>query len=177
MAKKHYVDKEEMREEIRACKARFESHMDTLTDPDRLTTDKAAVKYCSPALSKMLTNIVTGLSSKHNFRYYTFRKDMVNDVIMNVLCKWHKFDCDHTNKDGIPYSPLAYFTQISYHGFVTFINKEGKQKKVKEAIMEYRGEMGSWSTQVDNDEKNRLKRLQSDEGTAVVHEEENTDHT
>ena len=62
-----------------------------------------------------------------------FREDMISDGIENCVQYIHNFDPAKSK------NPFAYFTQIIHYAFLRRIEKEKKQLKVKNKIIEKTG--------------------------------------
>ena len=83
-------------------------------------------------IGECFLKIANGLSYRPNFINYTYRSEMVSDGIENCLQYIHNFDPDKSK------NPFAYFTQIIYYAFLRRIQKEKKQKHIKNKIIENR---------------------------------------
>lgn len=79
-----------------------------------------------------LLKIATHLSYRPNFVNYVFREEMISDGVENCLLYIDNFDPERGN-------PFAYFTQIIYYAFLRRIEKEKKQLKIKNKILEKSG--------------------------------------
>jgi hypothetical protein len=77
--------------------------------------------------------IATHLSYKPNFVNYMFREDMISDGIENCVQYIHNFNPEKSQ------NPFAYFTQIIHYAFLRRIEKEKKQLKIKNKIIERTG--------------------------------------
>jgi len=115
--KEHYIDNKEFMQEIK------DFYKTDCKGPD--ITDKLAL---------MLYSIANRLAFAPNFINYTYREEMVGDGVIkmfNALIA-KKFD---TEKG---YAPFSYFTKISFNAFRNRIKKE---KKAREAIVNYQEEV------------------------------------
>lgn len=86
----------------------------------------------SEKIGTMIYKIANGLSHRPNFINYSFRDEMVNDAIVNMLkaLNGKKFD------PSKGFNPFSYFTCIAFHTFCTRIKKEKKQREAIEAYQE-----------------------------------------
>lgn len=109
--KENYVNEAEFKDEIQKF----------------YTSDKM-----TEALGVMIYKIANGLSHRPNFINYSFRDEMVNDALVNMLRALNnkKFDL---NKG---YNPFSYFTCIAFHTFCTRIKKEKKHRDAVQAFQE-----------------------------------------
>lgn len=109
--KENYVDAEDFKLEI-------QKFYDT-----GIPTDKIGL---------MIYKIANGLSHRPNFINYSFRDEMVNDAIVNMLKALNGKKFDPTRG----YNPFSYFTCIAFHTFCTRIKKEKKHRDAIEAFQE-----------------------------------------
>lgn len=89
----------------------------------------------SDYIGSCVLNIAKKLSSSPNFANYSFREDMINDGIENVLLYVKNFDAEKMIAKGKKPNAFAYVTQIIYYAFLRRIEKEKKQQKIKEAVL------------------------------------------
>ena len=80
-------------------------------------------------IGECFLKIANHLSYRPNFINYTFRDDMISDVIVNCLQYLDNFNPDKSN------NPFAYFTQIIYYAFIRRIQKEKKQATIKTRLI------------------------------------------
>jgi hypothetical protein len=79
--------------------------------------------------------IAKGVAKKHNFRNYSFIKEMEGGAILTCLRYIRSYDPDRLTSDGQPTSALSYFTQTCHFSFIERIAKEDKQTKIKRALI------------------------------------------
>lgn len=88
-------------------------------------------------IGECLLKIATHLSYLPKFANYTAREDMIMDAVENSILYLYNFDPNYINpKTGKKRNPFAYFTQISYYAFLRRIDRENKQKKIADKILE-----------------------------------------
>jgi hypothetical protein len=87
----------------------------------------------SDYIGSCFLKIATHLSYKPNFVNYMFREDMISDGIENCVQYIHNFNPEKSQ------NPFAYFTQIIHYAFLRRIEKEKKQLKIKNKIIERTG--------------------------------------
>ena len=104
----HYVDKQELLNEIKVCQAN---------------------NKVSETLANMFIQIVDGVSHKFgNLRYYGIEEDVKQDCLLLLLQKYQNFD---TTKKT---SCFAYLTTIVYHQIQYKLSKNRKYVKRLETI-------------------------------------------
>jgi DNA-directed RNA polymerase specialized sigma24 family protein len=90
----------------------------------------------------MLIRMVNGLGSKRNWCGYSWLDDMKADALVTLCQNYCKFDENKTT------NAFAYLTQIIRFSFITFLEKETKQRDIKDAIWESLGLLPSFARQV-----------------------------
>lgn len=122
----YYLDKDEMRDALR-------EHRDKCKEAEEAGRELPMV---SDYLGKCFLDIARGLAMKHNFRNYSFIKDMEMDGVMTCLRYIRSFDPDKISKiTGKPVSPLSYFTQTCFYAFLNRMKKEEDEVIAKWAII------------------------------------------
>ena len=119
----HYVNNKEFLEAIIQRKELLKEAEET----------GAPTPQISNYLGECILKIANHLSYRPNFINYTYREEMISDGIENCLQYIDKFDPEKSK------NPFAYFTQIIYYAFLRRIEKEKKQLKVKNKIIEKTG--------------------------------------
>ena len=147
MAKKkaeHYVNNKELLEAMIVYRTKVEQSYLKQFDinlkdlpKDRERKERSKQWETKPPIPNYLgecfLKIATHLSYKPNFVNYMFREDMISDGIENCVQYIHNFDPEKSK------NPFAYFTQIIHYAFLRRIEKEKKQLKVKNKIIEKTG--------------------------------------
>lgn len=93
------------------------------------------VPQVSSYIGECILNIARGYAQLHKFRGYSFVNDMVSDGVYTCLRYIRSYDPDRTKSNGEPTSALSYFTQTCHWAFVERIKIEGKQTRVKRALV------------------------------------------
>lgn len=83
----------------------------------------------SEDLGRMFLKLARRYTSKPNFVGYSYRDEMISESVYRMISQIAKFDVTHPSRN-----PFAYFTQICYHQVLTMINKEKRQKEIKDNI-------------------------------------------
>lgn len=96
------------------------------------------VPNVSRYIGECFLKIANKLSSKGNFREYSYRDEMVGDAIENCLRAIQNYNIDASTRTGNP-NAFAYFTQICYYAFLRRIAKEKKQQEIRENFIEHAG--------------------------------------
>lgn len=118
--KGHYVQKEELLNEIAECK-------------------KTGI--LSSQLSKYLWLIAERYSFSPSFGRYSFREDMVSFAVVNLVANWHKFDPERSD------NPFAFYTTAVYRSFLQYLADEKKQRDIRDELLVEAGANPSFSFQ------------------------------
>jgi len=118
--KPHYVDNKKFLEAMIEYRARC-------TNAEEQKESKPDV---TNYIGECFLKIANHLSYRPNFINYTYRDDMISDGIENCLQYMDNFDPEKSK------NPFAYFTQIIYYAFIRRIQKEKKQKHVKQKMIQ-----------------------------------------
>jgi DNA-directed RNA polymerase specialized sigma24 family protein len=90
--------------------------------------------HAKPRMSEYLGDcflrIASRISTKPNFKNYTFRDDMISDGIENCLVYVHNFNPDKST------NPFGYFTTVIHYAFIRRIQREKKHTYIKYKLME-----------------------------------------
>jgi hypothetical protein len=106
--KKSYLTNSELLEELRICKKKG------------VLTDKMA---------GMFVLLVKRYATKGNWVGYSYNEDMQGVALVDLCRQWNKFDETKSN------NPFAFFTQCVKNTFIQFLNKEKKQRDIKNALI------------------------------------------
>jgi len=110
---------------------------------------KRAPPAClTPELITMFKLLVQRYSQKPNWRGYSYIEDMKAEAVLVLCINALKFD--HTKGSN----PFGYYTQLTKNSFLTFLEKEKKQRTVKDAILIKNGFLPSFAGQVSDDTYN-----------------------
>ena len=77
-----------------------------------------------------LYRICNGVSMKPNFRFYSYREEMVGDAIENCMKALGNYDSDAATRSGNP-NAHSYFSTIAFYAMVRRIQNEEKQVNIK----------------------------------------------
>lgn len=122
----YYLDKDEMRDALREHKMKC------------IAAEEAGeeIPQVSDYIGECFLRIAKGLGMKHNFRNYSFIRDMEMDGVMQCLRYVRAFDPDMiSERTGKPVSPLSYFTQTCFFAFLNRIKQEEDEASVKWSII------------------------------------------
>ena len=136
MARKRndYLNNANLLEEIAASKEVQKKHPDW-TPAECLT----------PKLVEMLMMLVKRYSSKANWRGYTYIDDMRGDALLSLCQNALKFDEEKSK------NPFGYYTQIVTHSFLTALDKEKKNREIRDTLLEQNGFSPSFNRQLENE--------------------------
>lgn len=74
----------------------------------------------------MIYLVASGFASKGSFSSYTYKDDFILEALLTVLKYIRNYDTNKTN------NAFAYITQICYHSFINYINKQQKHSTIKD---------------------------------------------
>lgn len=80
--------------------------------------------------------ICENLSHRPNFVGYTYREDMVMDAVENCLRAIASYNPNYKSKAGYKINAFNYFTTVAYWAMVRRIQKENKDVKLKNKIID-----------------------------------------
>tara|TARA_R110002020_G_scaffold90534_27_gene220511 strand:+ start:497 stop:991 length:495 start_codon:yes stop_codon:yes gene_type:complete len=105
-----YIDKNEMMEEL-----------------VRYNTDGVI----SEKLGSMFLKLAIRYTSKPNLSGYSYREEFIGTGVLRMISQIDKFDVDHPSKN-----PFAYFTQVVHNETMGILNREKRQRDIKENLRE-----------------------------------------
>lgn len=118
-------------------------------------------------LAHMLQTLATRYASQGNFAGYSYVEDM-KAYAMYMICRtWHRFDPSKSN------NPFAFFTQCIKHSYFQFLNKEKRQRLIRDELLVYSG-LNPSNTYL-NDYEDELKDVKDDMGDLDYMESDDTD--
>lgn len=132
---KYTIDNEELKEElikyIKNCE--FKNVKDKNGNKKRKISKRGKI---SDKLGRMIMTIAQGLSTKSNWRGYTWKEDFISKAILTVIKYMHNFDYEkYTNAHG-------YINMICSYAFLQYINEEKKKhSKVKKHLYDRQNEL------------------------------------
>ena len=98
---------------------------------------KERVPECmTPRLVDMIILLVSRLATSYRWRGYTWNEDMQSQAVMDLCRVGLKFDLEKATAKGNAPNPFGYYTQIAKRVFITYIEREKKQGKIKDDIIE-----------------------------------------
>lgn len=106
----HYVDNKKLLRHLKDFRERRKK------DPNAPVDDY---------IGRSILKIAERYTSRPNFIGYTYRQDMINSAVLNVLQYIGNFDPDKSN------NPFAYITQIIHFACLRVIREEKTQQYVK----------------------------------------------
>lgn len=107
----HYVDNN------RLYQALIEYH--------RQPADENGRRPISNEIGSAIVKICQGLSLAHNFRNYSYRDEMIDDAVENVIYAVPFFNPEKSK------NPFGYFTLVAWRAFIRRIQAEQKQNYIK----------------------------------------------
>lgn len=95
--------------------------------------EERVAECLTPELVDMLTTLVDRFGTHYRWRGYTWIEDMKAEAMLNLCKVALKFNLE---KAGDNPNPFGYYTQVIKRVFLTFIEREKKQGKIKDEIIE-----------------------------------------
>lgn len=142
---KDYLNNANLLEEIlksqaiqnkRVQKVRDKLGRDLTPEEDKEARDDCAAECLTPSLVRMLMQLVKNFASSWRWRGYTWNEDMQSEALLNLCKVALKFNYEKATANGNPANPFGYYTQITKRVFLTLIEKEKKQGKIRDEIIE-----------------------------------------
>lgn len=90
--------------------------------------------YVPPKLGEMIYTIAKGLSTRGNWRGYTWKDDFVSQAMLITLKYMHNFNPEKSN------NAHGYINMICSHAFLQYIQKENKHGKMKQDLYDRKDE-------------------------------------
>jgi DNA-directed RNA polymerase specialized sigma subunit len=84
-------------------------------------------------LARMFQLLCTKYAAKGNFVNYTYNSDMQAYAMMMLVRTWNSFDPNKSN------NPFAFFTQCIKHSFIQYLNREKRQRIVRDLLLVKQG--------------------------------------
>jgi hypothetical protein len=116
---------------LKAKKKKTENYVDNqrlyeaLVEHRQQTPDAEGFRKISNEIGDAISKICHGLSLAHNFRNYSYRDEMVDDAVENVIYAVKFFDPAKSK------NPFGYFTLVAYRAFIRRIQIEQKENYLK----------------------------------------------
>ena len=124
-SKQNYLSNERLIEEIKASQAKFRKKKRESNSKDVRVSD-----CLSPALVTMMMLLVEKIAQHPRWRKYSYLDDMKSEANSSMIQHGLKFNAA---KSG---NAFGYYTQIIWRTFLTFTERERKQRKIKDRIIE-----------------------------------------
>lgn len=105
-------------------------------------------------MANMFVMLTNRYASVPNLAGYP--EDMRQYALMMLVRTWKSFNAEKSQ------NPFAFFTQCIKNSFFQYLNKEKRQRMIRDKLMIANGLNPSFNCQVDNDENNRANREMGD---------------
>ena len=105
-------------------------------------------------LAHMWTVLAHRYASRGNFASYSYRDDMEAYALYMVCRTWKSFNPEKSN------NPFAFFTQCIKHSFYQFLNKEKRQRDIRDELLVYSGMNPSNTYLADYEEQQGAARAE-----------------
>jgi DNA-directed RNA polymerase specialized sigma subunit len=100
-----------------------------IQDRERRKAERRPPPTIPNDIGEIFIRIANRLSNRFNFNGYSFKDEMISDGILNAVEAIDSFDPEKSK------NPFAYFTQIIYWAFVRRIEKEKKERSIRDKMM------------------------------------------
>jgi DNA-directed RNA polymerase specialized sigma24 family protein len=114
---------------IKRRKANYLNNKDLLA----ATIESLEQDRVSDTLAKMLMLLVERISQKGNFNNYTYLDDMKAYALMMHMRTFRSFKPERSN------NAFAFFTQCTTNSFIQFLNKERRQRDIRDEMLVKQG--------------------------------------
>lgn len=127
------------------------------------TLDSLEKGIMSDKLARMVMLLVAKYATKGNWATYTYNDDMQAFALMAHMRSWRKFNPERS-KDA-----FSFFTQCTKNSFKQFLNKEKRQRNIRDKLCVSYGLEPSHTYAATY----QLKSVLEDEEKTIVDDEEN----
>jgi hypothetical protein len=100
--------------------------------PEEERDDRSA-ECLTPELVRMIMELVSRFATSYRWRGYTWIEDMQSEAVLSLCRVSLKFNLE---KAGEYPNPFGYYTQIVKRVFLTYVDKEKKQGRIRDDIIE-----------------------------------------
>lgn len=98
-------------------------------------------------LALMFNTMVERYANRPNFMNYSWKDEFMADALVTLCNKWYKFDETRFS------NAFAYYTTVIHRCFLSTLEKETKQTKIKDRLLEEMGMNPSLERQAERDEE------------------------
>ena len=106
-------------------------------------------------LSTKLVLLTSKYATKGQFASYTYNDDMQGYANMMLVHTWHSFNPEKSD------NPFAFYTQCVKNSFRQFLNKEKKQRNIRDAILVDNGLSPSYTYLTEYQEQSEQEQQES----------------
>jgi hypothetical protein len=85
----------------------------------------------SEKLGAMFLKLAIRYTSKPNLSGYSYREEFIGNGVLRMVSQIDKFDINHPSKN-----PFAYFTQVIHNETMGILNRERRQRDIKDNLRE-----------------------------------------
>jgi hypothetical protein len=126
-----------------------------------------AAKKMTDEFTNMMILLTERYGNHPNFCNYTYNDDMKAYAIYMICRTWHRFNPERSD------NPFAFFTQCIKHSFYQYLNKEKKQRNIRDELLIDSG-MNPSNTYISEYESDQSTTSQSNDELNVGHSIEDT---
>lgn len=126
-----------------------------LNNKDMLAEVKQSLEQDQPTpkLAHMWKTLAKRYSSRAQFAGYSYRDDMEAYALYMICRTWKSFNPEKSN------NPFAFFTQCIKHSFYQFLNKEKRQRDIRDELLIDSGMNPSNTYLADYEEQQGANRI------------------
>jgi len=95
-------------------------------------------------LAEMLMLMTRRYAAKSNFSQYSYKEELEGDALVHLVRVWDQFDEERGS------NPFAFYTQCIKNSFNQTLNKEKKQRDIRDRILVEEGQMPSFAYQAED---------------------------
>ena len=119
----HYVNNKEFSLAV-------DGYAESVKDAEEASQESPVI---SNYIGECFMNICYRMASKHNFRDYSFKEEMINDGLENCVKAITNYDITTKTRKGPP-NAFGYFSLIVHRAFLRRIAKEKRQIEIREKL-------------------------------------------
>lgn len=134
MSSNHYINNQELYEEVVKAKKKQEDNPDLMP-----------AECYSPRLIEMFQQLVDNMGRHRYYYRYSFLEDMKNKAMMVLIENAFKFD--HVTRDN----PFSYYTSCVKNAFSNYMNLESKESSISDEIRMMNGLQPSSNRQINHE--------------------------
>lgn len=113
-------------------------------------------------LALMLQTLCARYGRKGNYVGYSYNEDMQAFAMMELVRTWNSFNPEKSQ------NPFAFFTQCIKHSFIQYLNRERKQRDIRDEMLVKNGLTPSHTFQMQHEESQKKLHEEREAENATV---------